>query len=134
MPGAPRPGKTAAFRARRARLAHFLHSSREAVMKRLKLNVEELQVESFASTSPESGMRGTVRAHAKATQETCGCTEGWDTCYTAPESCAHTCIGAGAGGCGYESQSPGWCESQHDSCSCFDACPSYVTYYSPDCN
>ncbi|HEY7769514.1 hypothetical protein [Longimicrobium sp.] len=91
-------------------------------MKRLKLDVETLQVESFESVSPASGMRGTVRAHGKATQETCGCTEGWDTCYTVPDSCANTCIDPGATGCGYFSQCVGWCDSQYDSCSCPGSC------------
>lgn len=94
-------------------------------MKRLKLNVNELQVESFESINTRGGGRGTVHGHGKATQETCGCTAGWDTCDTAGDSCADSCIGATM--CAYESQCAGWCESQHDSCSCFTGCPAYVT-------
>jgi hypothetical protein len=91
-------------------------------MKRLNLDVAELQVESFESTDAQAGARGTVRGHAKATY---GCTVGWDTCDTQADSCGATCIAAT--GCQYDSQCVGWCESQHASCSCFTGCPAYAT-------
>lgn len=86
-------------------------------MKRLKLNVDELRIESFKATDGPSGERGTVHGNAKATY---GCTEGWDGCQTLGESCGGTCIEVG--GCHYNSQAIGWCASQHDSCSCFGSC------------
>jgi hypothetical protein len=90
-------------------------------MKRLKLNVEELLVESFASTDAPTSRRGTVHAHAQATY---ACTEGWDSCQTQEESCGGTCIDPGT--CGYFSQCMGWCESQHDSCSCQGSCTNTI--------
>ncbi|HWK90283.1 MAG TPA: hypothetical protein VNP72_09815 [Longimicrobium sp.] len=83
-------------------------------MKRLKLNVEELTVESFEATGP-SPERGTVNGHAKATY---ACTVGWDTCDTQAESCGYTCWAAT--GCNNDSQCVGWCMTEHGSCSCFD--------------
>jgi hypothetical protein len=46
-------------------------------MKRLKLDVADLQVESFAVTRPPSGSRGTVHGNAMATN---GCTVGYVGC------------------------------------------------------
>jgi hypothetical protein len=90
-------------------------------MKRLKLDVDELLVESFEANAP-AGERGTVHGNAKATY---GCTEGWDTCYTQGDSCQATCIGAT--GCDYYSQCVGWCGSQHDSCSCLGSCTGTIS-------
>ena len=53
-------------------------------MKRLKLDMDDLRVESFASTNEPAGGRGTVRAHAKATY---GCTQGYDSCDTLYATC-----------------------------------------------
>lgn len=47
-------------------------------MRKLRLSVEELQVESFAPGATGEAKRGTVEGHAKATY---GCTEGWDGCH-----------------------------------------------------
>ena len=67
-------------------------------MARMKLNLDALQVESFAVASPEA-QRGTVRGHA--------CTEG-GTCYQricditwgGPGTCAATEVNCSTGGTG----------------------------------
>ncbi|HEX2207806.1 MAG TPA: hypothetical protein VHG93_08985 [Longimicrobium sp.] len=46
-------------------------------MRKLRLKVEQLQVESFAVRGEAARGEGTVRGHAEATY---GCTEGWVTC------------------------------------------------------
>ncbi len=74
-------------------------------MKKLKLNVDELVVVSFEATDAAGGGRGTVHGHAKATQETCGCTAGWDTCDTQYDTCGDSCGWAGscyAHSCGWD--------------------------------
>jgi hypothetical protein len=91
-------------------------------MKRLKLDLDELVVESFKATDAPAGQRGTVKGHAKATT---GCTVGWDTCQTQAESCEGTCIAASA--CDYFSQCVGWCASQHETCSCFGSCTGTIS-------
>jgi hypothetical protein len=87
-------------------------------MKRLKLNIDDLRVESFKATDAPTAERGTVHGHGKAGVATYACTVGWDTCYTQEESCAGTCIDPGDT-CTPFSQCVGWCESQHDSCGCY---------------
>lgn len=46
-------------------------------MRKLRLNVEQLHIESFATRGEAPRGEGTVRGHAEATF---GCTEGWATC------------------------------------------------------
>jgi len=63
-------------------------------MKKLVLNVEMLQVESFAPQAELNGRRGTVRGHATVRctalcNPTFYCTVGYDTCDMA--SCVDTC-------------------------------------------
>lgn len=47
------------------------------MMRKLRLNLEQLHVESFAPAGPGEVKRGTVQGHAKATY---ACTEGWAGC------------------------------------------------------
>jgi hypothetical protein len=82
-------------------------------MKRLKLNVDDLLVESFNSTDAPAGQTGTVHGHGQAGQATYACTEGWYTCFTDADTCAHTCLIQEATGCNQYSQCLGWCESEH---------------------
>ncbi len=86
-------------------------------MKRLKLDVDELRVESFEPDQTAGARRGTVHGQAKATY---GCSEGWAGCgdFSDDDTCAYTCNG-GATGCGYNSQCVGWCESAHETCTCY---------------
>ncbi len=46
-------------------------------MPKLRLDLDDLQVETFAVTRHAARDTGTVRGHAKATY---ACTEGWDGC------------------------------------------------------
>lgn len=94
-------------------------------MRRLKLNVDELLVESFNSTDAPTSQRGTVHAHGQAGQATYACTDGWYTCDTHQDSCDGTCVDPGT--CGYFSQCVGWCESQHASCSCLESCTHTIS-------
>jgi hypothetical protein len=62
-------------------------------MRKLRLNIEQLQVESFSPQASKDRDAGTVRGHADATY---GCTEGWDGCahpsvgYTCDVQCSET--------------------------------------------
>jgi hypothetical protein len=57
-------------------------------MSKLTLNIDDLQVESFAVTREAGSTGGTVRAHAQATY---GCTAGYAGC--AAETIGETCNG-----------------------------------------
>jgi hypothetical protein len=100
-------------------------------MKRLKLDVDELLVESFNSTDAPTSQRGTVRAHGQAGQATYACTAGWYTCDT-QESCDGTCVEGGT--CGYFSQCVGWCASQHDGCSDLGSCTGTISCDTYNCS
>lgn len=52
-------------------------------MKKLKLDVDTLKVDSFRSTQTE-GVQGTVKGHAPTYQGTC-------YCYTIEMTCPNTC-------------------------------------------
>lgn len=62
-------------------------------MRKLRLNLDQLHVESFSPAARRERASGTVHAHAKATY---GCTEGWDGCqqetigYTCDVQCSET--------------------------------------------
>jgi hypothetical protein len=81
-------------------------------MRKLKLSIDALQVESFHAVGPGSG-RGTVPGHnptyyldeCQTPAGTCdaGCTQGYNTCGTCMESCWGTCVSCAAtcnGTCG----------------------------------
>ena len=63
-------------------------------MEKVRLTLDELQVQSFATTDGPADARGTVRAHdAPTDQLECptACPE-WDTCWnTCGESCGGSC-------------------------------------------
>lgn len=60
-------------------------------MKKIELNVEALQVESFEPEAEAKGQRGTVHGHAtlRCNPTAFYCTLGYDTCQEA--SCLETC-------------------------------------------
>jgi hypothetical protein len=64
-------------------------------MGKLRLQMEELSVESFETVAQRDTRRGTVRAHASWGEETCRpilCPGGDPTDYqTCPNTCANTC-------------------------------------------
>lgn len=69
-------------------------------MKKLKLTVDALRVESFQTAEQESEQRGTVRGNASDStciERRCGCANDseWDitcgTCNIMVETCANTC-------------------------------------------
>jgi hypothetical protein len=65
------------------------HLTQEAHMGKLKLSLEQLAVESFASAEPAAEARGTVRGQQESSWETCAgytCVyaetcQNWPTCY-----------------------------------------------------
>lgn len=63
-------------------------------MEKVRLTLDELHVQSFATTGGESGGRGTVRAHDAPTDQVECATQNpdWDTCWgTCGGSCGGTC-------------------------------------------
>ncbi len=93
-------------------------------MSKLRLNVDQLQVESFTVTSERPSRRGTVRGHAEATY---GCTAGWAGCAaeTIGETCNVQCSDTNGGfSCDYLSCAPLSCG--HDqSCQTEAVCASF---------
>jgi hypothetical protein len=57
-------------------------------MKKQRFTLEELEVQSFATTSTAGAQRGTVRAHGYPTDEI-ECPTGWAA--TCADTCAGTC-------------------------------------------
>lgn len=67
-------------------------------MKKLKLNLDELKVESFETVKNNTSIGGTVHAQATETQgpvETC-----YDFCITQAQTCDHTCWASCLTNCG----------------------------------
>ena len=67
-------------------------------MDKVRLTLDDLQVQSFATTDANAGARGTVRAHDWPTDER-GCptaNPAWDTC---GETCWETCGDSCGGSC-----------------------------------
>lgn len=62
-------------------------------MEKVRLTIDELQVQSFATTGVEAAGRGTVRAHDAPTDavECPTADPNWDTCWG---SCGDTCGGS----------------------------------------
>ena len=68
-------------------------------MRKLKLEMDALVVESFASDTRTDG-EGTVRAHLSAYYEDCGPDDtGQASCTCEPTCNAQTCYACGTGGC-----------------------------------
>jgi hypothetical protein len=66
-------------------IVFLFHPMQEAHMGKLKLSLEHLTVESFASEEPAGGARGTVHARQDTEYETCGA--GYTCAYV--ETCQH---------------------------------------------
>jgi hypothetical protein len=69
-------------------------------MEKVRLTLDELHVQSFATTGDAAGQRGTVRGHDVPTDQVeCPTADvNWNTCW---QSCADTnCCGGGGGGTG----------------------------------
>ncbi|HEU4455539.1 MAG TPA: hypothetical protein VFR81_20920 [Longimicrobium sp.] len=76
---------------------------------KLKLDVENLTVESFGTEAPERG-RGTVHARGASEYGTCVGNTCWDTCSDCPPSYPDYCPPIGSGlnpSCVWTC--PGWC-------------------------
>ncbi|HEX8695613.1 MAG TPA: pinensin family lanthipeptide [Longimicrobium sp.] len=90
---------------------------------KMKLNLEELQVESFETVAGEPE-RGTVRGYitgtlgCNCTEDTCASCEGTcDTCFnTCPDTCANTCPATCRNTC------PATCNTCDGQASCVDTC------------
>lgn len=78
-------------------------------MEKTRLTVDDLEVQSFATTTPVAGQRGTVRGHDAPTDEVeCPTADvNWETCRV---SCG--------GGCGNSDDCTVICQS--DACSALD--------------
>lgn len=79
-------------------------------MRKLKLSIEALQVESFQATGPEAP-RGTVAGHAVTIYD--------------DESCFESCNG----GCTAYASCNGWCGSYSCPGTCYDTCRCVPTEY-----
>ena len=58
-------------------------------MKKLKLNIDDLKVESFETTKNFKNVQGTVKGYRPTWEGTCDCTGG--TCYTVDDCTGVTC-------------------------------------------
>jgi hypothetical protein len=85
------------------------------MMKKLTLALDDLRVESYATTDEAVADPGTVRAHAEASHHTCGC----------PQTDYRTCGCTEVRTCG--------CPETHEVITCANtcACPSWS---GPECN
>ena len=93
-------------------------------MSKLRLNVDELQVETFTVAREAASPRGTVQANAKATY---GCTAGWAGCAveTIGETCDVQCSDTNIGfSCDYLSCAPLSC-GHNQSCQTEAVCASF---------
>jgi hypothetical protein len=82
-------------------------------MEKVRLTLDELHVQSFATTGAETAGRGTVRAHDAPTDAVeCPTADPvWDTCWG---SCGDTCGGSCGGTCD--------CDSAYCSDTCYWGC------------
>jgi hypothetical protein len=108
-------------------------------MRKLRLDFEQLTVESFDVTSDALRERGTVRGRISFPALTCDATECYqntcDTCQSCPASCWQTCGDTCGGSCG------GTCGATCDVCatneetcfSCGGSCPPYCTWNKAPC-
>ena len=62
-------------------------------MKKLKLDLERIEVESFPTDAPDPSQRGTVEGHAELTYGCQSNTQTWDRGYTCDEygTCYYSC-------------------------------------------
>ena len=58
-------------------------------MEKIRFNIDELQVQSFATTGGNAAERGTVRAHAPTDQVECYTWDvAWNTCWDSCDRCS----------------------------------------------
>ena len=68
-------------------------------MKKIRLNLDALAVETFATTKDDDASRGTVRGHLSAYYELCNPGDTWQQSCTCEATCnAATCYNCGGGG------------------------------------
>lgn len=67
-------------------------------MDKVRLTIDELEVQSFATSNADAARRGTVRAHDAPTDqlECPTACPNWDTCWN---TCGDTCGGSCGGSC-----------------------------------
>jgi hypothetical protein len=80
-------------------------------MKKIRLDLERLTVETFATTEDDKAKRGTVRGHLSAYYELCHADDTWQqsctceatcnaaTCYNCSAACGTGQCGGGSGEC-----------------------------------
>jgi hypothetical protein len=70
-------------------------------MKKIRLDLDGLTVETFATTKDDEARRGTVRGHLSAYYELCQPGDTWQASCTCEATCnAATCYNCGSAGCG----------------------------------
>jgi hypothetical protein len=85
-------------------------------MEKVRLTLNELQVQSFATTEAAGKGQGTVRGHAPTDQVECPtANQLWDTCW---DTCADTCNCGGGGGGGDSADCSYYCWSDWCSWDC----------------
>jgi hypothetical protein len=109
-------------------------------VRKIKLNLDELKVESFVTTPPGEGGRGTVEAHTEANptciynctqQSYCTCSPGYGlTCHTdcgscEPYTCVHSCNDFTNCGTCYDPTCGAGCTSPSDPPEC-ESDPNYT--------
>jgi hypothetical protein len=98
-------------------------------MHKLKLDLDQLNVESFDTDAPGITRRGTVRAHSQICTPTAGeytCVNTCETCDNTCGSCGATCFAGCTGYSCYGSCVDPSCNTCHTNCqqeSCVASCP-----------
>jgi hypothetical protein len=97
-------------------------------MRKIRLNLERLTVESFAMARDDGEGKGTVRGHLSAYYERCQGDDTWQQSCTCEPTCnAETCFncGGGSAGCGGGTYTGNCCRLNVtvDPTSCEPDCP-----------
>src|SRR3712207_5208118 len=95
---------------------------------KLKLNLDQLAVDSFDTVPREQAVRGTVRGEQCTCYTACTC-PGCPTCDASCNgSCAASCNGTCDASCNGTCGDSCGCPTYGDSCnSCYYGCPTYQT-------
>jgi hypothetical protein len=92
-------------------------------MKKIRLDLEALTVETFATTKDDEAARGTVRGHLSAYYEFCHVDDTWQQSCTCEATCnAATCYNCGGASAGCNTQR---CPPPSFGCTEFEYAPTY---------